>query len=57
MKNALECLLKEVVKMWCVLDYIHSKTVKGKNFNGIKALRKKAEVLGLESKILYQGAY
>lgn len=37
--------------MWCVLDYIHPRTVKGKNFNGIKALRKKAEVLSLESKI------
>lgn len=44
-------------KMWCVLDYVHSRTVKGKNFNGIKALRKKAEVLGFESKILHQGVY
>lgn len=38
-------------KVWCVLDYIHPRTVKGKNFNGIKALRKKAEVLSLGSKI------
>lgn len=44
-------------KVWCVLDYVHSSTVKGKNFNGIKALRKKAEVLGLERKILYQVVY
>lgn len=43
--------------MWCVLDYVHSRTVKGKNFNGIKALRKKADVLGFESKILHQGVY
>lgn len=28
-------------KMWCVLDYVHSRTVKGKNFNGIKSWRKK----------------
>lgn len=44
-------------KVWCVLDYVHSRTVKGKNLNGIKALRKKAGVLGFESKILHQGVY
>lgn len=44
-------------KVWCVLDYVHSRTVKGKNFNGMKALRKKAEVLGLESKILHRDVY
>lgn len=44
MKNALECLLKEAVrKPWCVLDYIHPRTVKVKNFNGIKAPRKKGK--------------
>lgn len=44
-------------KVWCVLDYVHLRTDKGKNFNGIKAQRNKAEVLGLESKIPHQGVY
>lgn len=44
-------------KVGYVLDYVHSRTVEGKNFNDIKALRKKAELLGLESKILHQGVY
>lgn len=43
--------------MWRVLDYVLSRTVRGKNFNGIKAWRKKAGVLGFESKILHQGVY
>lgn len=43
-------------KAWSVLDYSHSRTVKGKNSNGIKALRKKAEVLGPESKALQRAS-
>lgn len=44
-------------KVWCVLDNVHSRTVKGKDFNGIKALRKKAEVPCFESKIVHRGVY
>jgi len=37
-------------EVWYVLDYVHSGTVKGKNFNSIKALRKKAEARALRAK-------